>query len=48
MTADVAAAAVGLLAAGADEVVVLDNHLSGNPENILGEALAWRRGMCSI
>jgi hypothetical protein len=39
MTADVAAAAVGLLAARAEEVVVLDNHLSGNPENILGEAL---------
>ena len=39
MTADVAAAAGGLLAAGADEVVVLDNHGSGNPENMLGDEL---------
>jgi D-aminopeptidase len=39
MTADVAAAAEGLLAAGADEVIVLDNHGSGNPENVLRDAL---------
>jgi D-amino peptidase len=39
MTDDVAAAAEGLLAAGADQVVVLDNHGSGNPENVLGDAL---------
>ncbi len=36
MTADVAAAATGLLRGGADEVVVLDNHGSGNPENVIG------------
>jgi D-aminopeptidase len=35
MTADVAAAAAGLLRGGADEVVVLDNHGSGNPENVI-------------
>jgi D-amino peptidase len=34
MTADVAAAAEGLLAGGASEVVVLDNHGSGNPTNV--------------
>jgi D-amino peptidase len=34
MTAEVAAAAEGLLAAGATEVVVLDNHGSGNPANV--------------
>jgi D-aminopeptidase len=39
MTADVVAAAQGLLRGGADEVVVLDNHGSGNPENIIGTAL---------
>jgi D-amino peptidase len=39
ITADAAAAARGLLAAGADEVVVLDNHGSGNPENIIGSEL---------
>ena len=39
MAADVAAAAHGLLSAGADEVVVLDNHASGNPENIPAGAL---------
>jgi len=42
MTADVAAAAEGLLAAGADEVVVLDNHASGNPVNILAGELPDR------
>jgi D-aminopeptidase len=39
MSADVVAAAVGLLSAGADEVVVLDNHGSGNPVNIVAEML---------
>lgn len=39
MTADVAAAARGLLRGGADEVVVLDNHGSGNPLNVIGEQL---------
>jgi D-amino peptidase len=34
MEAETAAAAEGLLAAGATEVVVLDNHGSGNPENV--------------
>lgn len=36
---DVTAAAKGLIAGGATEVVVLDNHASGNPENIVQEAL---------
>lgn len=39
MTADVAAAAGGLLRGGADEVVVLDNHGSGNPTNVIGADL---------
>jgi D-aminopeptidase len=39
MTADVAAAANGLLRGGADEVVVLDNHGSGNPENVIASEL---------
>jgi D-aminopeptidase len=39
LTADVVAAADGLLAAGADEVIVLDNHASGNPENVPSDAL---------
>lgn len=39
MEAEVAAAARGLLAGGADEVVVLDNHASGNPFNIRAESL---------
>ena len=39
MTADVVAAATGLLRGGADEVVVLDNHGSGNPENVIGSEL---------
>ncbi len=39
MTDDVVAAATGLLEAGADEVVVLDNHGSGYPENLIGEDL---------
>ena len=39
MEADVAAAARGLLAGGVDEVVVLDNHASGNPINIRPESL---------
>jgi D-amino peptidase len=34
--ADVVAAAEGLLAGGADEVVILDNHASGNPVNLDG------------
>jgi len=36
---DVAAAARGLLEGGATEVIVLDNHASGNPENLVQEAL---------
>jgi len=36
---EVAAACEGLLAGGATEVVVLDNHASGNPANISAEAL---------
>jgi D-aminopeptidase len=39
LTADVAAAATGLLQGGAAEVVVLDNHGSGNPENLIGDEL---------
>lgn len=39
MTADVAAAATGLLRGGAEEVVVLDNHGSGNPENVIASEL---------
>lgn len=38
-TADVVAATQGLLDAGADEVVVLDNHGAGAPWNILVEQL---------
>jgi D-aminopeptidase len=37
--AEVAAAARGLLAGGADEVVVFDNHASGNPVNVRPESL---------
>ena len=36
---EVAAACEGLLAGGATEVVVLDNHASGNPANISADAL---------
>ena len=36
---EVAAACEGLLAGGATEVVVLDNHASGNPVNIAAHAL---------
>jgi len=36
---EVAAACEGLLAGGATEVVVLDNHASGNPMNISADAL---------
>ena len=39
MEAEVAAAARGLLTGGADEVVVLDNHASGNPVNVRPESL---------
>jgi D-aminopeptidase len=39
MEAEVAAAARGLLAGGADEVVVFDNHASGNPVNVRPESL---------
>jgi D-aminopeptidase len=39
MTADTVAAAEGLLAGGAEEVIVLDNHASGNPQNLLDEEL---------
>jgi len=42
MEAEVAAAARGLLTGGADEVVVLDNHASGNPINIRAESLPAR------
>jgi D-amino peptidase len=38
-TADVAAAAQGLLDAGATDVIVLDNHASGNPHNLLADQL---------
>ena len=37
--AEVAAACEGLLAGGADEVVVLDNHASGNPANLAAATL---------
>jgi D-aminopeptidase len=37
--AEVAAACEGLLAGGATEVVVIDNHASGNPVNIAEDAL---------
>jgi D-aminopeptidase len=37
--AEVSAACEGLLAGGATEVVVLDNHASGNPANIAPDAL---------
>jgi D-aminopeptidase len=36
---EVAAACEGLLAGGATEIAVLDNHASGNPENIDADAL---------
>jgi D-aminopeptidase len=36
---EIAAACEGLLAGGATEVVVLDNHASGNPANIAADAL---------
>jgi D-aminopeptidase len=39
LEADVAAAAEGLLTGGASEVVVLDNHGSGNPENVPAASL---------
>lgn len=39
LEADVAAACEGLLAAGATEVVVLDNHASGNTHNIWADSL---------
>jgi D-aminopeptidase len=39
MEADVAAACEGLIAGGASEVVVLDNHASGNPRNVSAESL---------
>ena len=38
LEADVAAACRGLLAGGADEVVVLDNHASGNTYNVWPDA----------
>src|SRR3954453_18430178 len=37
--AEVAAACEGLLAGGATEVIVLDNHASGNPANVGADAL---------
>ena len=39
MEADTVAAAEGLLAAGAAEVIVLDNHGSGNPRNVSARCL---------
>ena len=39
MEADTAAAARGLLDGGATEVIVLDNHASGNRENVSAESL---------
>jgi D-amino peptidase len=42
LEADVAAAAEGLLAGGATEIVVLDNHGSGNPENVGAGSLPAR------
>lgn len=39
MTDDVVAAATGLLQGGATEVVVLDNHFSGNPCNVIADRL---------
>jgi len=39
LESDVAAAAAGLLEGGATEVVVLDNHGSGNPVNVGAESL---------
>lgn len=42
MTDDVVAAAEGLLDGGADEVVVLDNHGSGHPENVIVDQLPDR------
>jgi len=39
MEAEVAAAARGLLSGGADEVIVFDNHASGNPVNVRPESL---------
>jgi D-aminopeptidase len=37
--ADTAAAARGLLSGGAREVIVLDNHGGGNPQNVSPESL---------
>ncbi len=39
LTQDVVAAAVGLLEGGAGEVILLDNHGSGNPWNVLVDEL---------
>jgi D-aminopeptidase len=39
MEAEVAAAARGLLSGGADDVIVFDNHASGNPVNVRPESL---------
>jgi len=36
---DVRAAAKGLIAGGATEVLILDNHASGNPENLIQDGL---------
>jgi len=52
LTEDVVAAAAGLLDGGASEVILLDNHGSGNPWNVLlGELPAGcvrRAGMCLV
>ena len=39
LTGDVAAAALGLLDGGASEVILIDNHGSGNPRNVLLDEL---------
>lgn len=50
MEADVAAACEGLMQGGASELVVLDNHASGNPLNISPESLpaGARLERCSV
>jgi D-amino peptidase len=39
LTDDVVAAATGLREGGADEVIVLDNHASGHPNNLIADRL---------
>jgi D-amino peptidase len=48
LTEDVVAAATGLLEGGASEVILLDNHGSGNPWNVLMDQLPdGVRGRCA-